>query len=87
MVWRKPNTELKPQNLKPTVKHGDGHVMVWGCISSKSVEILVFIDGTMNQHLYLKILRDNLKQYSEKMGIKDTFKLYQNNDFAVLIAL
>ena len=28
-----PNTELRHQNLKPTVKHGGEHVMVWGCIS------------------------------------------------------
>ena len=72
LVGRKPNTELRPQNLKPTVKHGGGHVMVWGCISSKSVGNLVFIDGIMNQHSYLKILKDNLKQSADKMGIKDT---------------
>ncbi|XP_055614953.1 uncharacterized protein LOC129761263 [Toxorhynchites rutilus septentrionalis] len=26
-VWRKPNTELESKNLRPTVKHGGGHVM------------------------------------------------------------
>ena len=45
IVWRKPRTELRPQNLKSTVKHDGGHVMVWGCISFKSVGNLVFIDG------------------------------------------
>ena len=66
MVWRKPNTELRPQNLKPTVKHGGGHIMVWGCISSKSVRYLEIIDGIMNQHSNLKILKYNLKQSAEK---------------------
>ena len=59
MVWRKPNTELWSKNIKPTVKHGAGHVMVWG------VGNLMFMDGIMNQHSYLKILKDNLKQSAE----------------------
>ena len=66
MVWRKPNTELRPQNFKPIVKHGGRHVMVWGCISSKRVGNLVFVDGIMNQQSYLKILNDNLNQSAEK---------------------
>ncbi|GFW80789.1 transposable element Tc1 transposase [Trichonephila clavipes] len=33
-VWRKPNTVLDPKNLRPTVKHGSGSVMVWGCMAS-----------------------------------------------------
>ena len=34
MVWCRPNTELRPQNLKPTVKHVGGHVMVWAAFRS-----------------------------------------------------
>ncbi|GFW49176.1 transposable element Tcb1 transposase [Trichonephila clavipes] len=30
-IWRKPNTALNPKNLRPTVKHGGGSVMIWGC--------------------------------------------------------
>ncbi|GFT07883.1 transposable element Tc1 transposase [Trichonephila clavipes] len=33
-VWRKSNEELRRQNLKPTVKHGGGSVMVWGSFSA-----------------------------------------------------
>lgn len=32
-VWRKKGTELDPKHLTPTVKHGGGSVMVWGCMS------------------------------------------------------
>ena len=39
IVWRKPNTELRPQNLKPAVKHGGGHVMLWAAFRPKALEI------------------------------------------------
>lgn len=80
MVWRKPNEELKGKNLKPTVKHGGGHVMVWGCISAKGMGNLVFIDGIMNKEQYLRILRENLRQSAERMGVLRSFKFYQDND-------
>ena len=40
--------------------------MVWGCISYKIVGNLLFIDEIMNQHSYLKILKDNMKHSAEK---------------------
>src|SRR5581483_1979047 len=30
--WKDPNSSLKPQHVKPTVKFGGGSVMVWGCM-------------------------------------------------------
>ncbi len=32
----------------PTVKHGGGSVMVWGCMSAAGSGELQFIEGTMN---------------------------------------
>ena len=60
MVWRRPNQELQKLNLQPTVKHGGADVMVWGCISATGVGELVFIDGIMDKHKYLQLLKDNL---------------------------
>lgn len=80
MVWRKPNEELNKENLRPTVKHGGGSVMVWGCMSAAGVGNLVFIEGNMDKTLYLNILKDNLKQSAEKLGIGNTFQFYQDND-------
>ena len=40
----KSNQERQPKNLIPTVKHGGGSVMVWGCMSAKGVGKLQFVD-------------------------------------------
>lgn len=79
-VWRKPNTEFEPKNTIGTVKHGGGSVMVWGCMSSAGVGHLHFIDGILDKFGYLDILKKNVKQSAEKLGILEDFALYQDND-------
>lgn len=59
-VWRRPNTELENKHLKPTVKHGGGHVMVSTCMAACRVNNLIFIDGIMDTNMYLNILKENL---------------------------
>lgn len=79
-VWRKPNTELHNKNLKATVKHGGGNVMVWACMSAAGVGNLEFIESTMDKTRYLEILKGNLLESAEKLGIRDNFRFYQDND-------
>lgn len=79
-VWRKPNTALDKKHLCATIKHGGGSVMVWACMSYHGVGNLVFIQGNMNKMIYLNILRENLHQSGEKMGIRNCFEFYQDND-------
>ncbi|KAL1497932.1 hypothetical protein ABEB36_008812 [Hypothenemus hampei] len=78
-VWRKPNEALK-QHLRATVKHGGGSVMVWGCMTAKGPGFLHFIDGIMDQNMYLEILKGNVKQSAQKLEIEETFYFYQDND-------
>ena len=54
--------------------------MVGGCISSFGVEKLVFIDTIIKTNVYLNILKNNLIQRAEEMGISNSFKFYQDND-------
>ena len=47
-VWRKINVEYNPKNTIPTVKHGGGNLMLWGCFSAKGTGRLHRIEGRMN---------------------------------------
>ena len=59
-VWRTSGTRFNIENLRPTVKHGSGGVMMWDCFSGKGIGPLVKIDGKMNRHDYIKVLETNL---------------------------
>jgi transposase len=59
-VWRKDGERYKIKNVRPTVKHGGGSVMVWGCFSGKGLGPLVKVDGKMNHRDYIEILDKNL---------------------------
>ena len=79
-VWRNPNQEMDPKHLRPTVKHGGGHVIVWGVCSATGIGKLHFIDGIIEKFQFLNILKNNLVQSAEKLGIKDSVNFYQDND-------
>ncbi|GFX12405.1 transposable element Tcb1 transposase [Trichonephila clavipes] len=79
-VRRKPNTVLDPKNLRLTVKHGGGSVIVWGCMASNGVGNLVFIDGIMDHKLYIDIHNNNLKGSAKKLGLDGNFIFQQDND-------
>ncbi len=43
----------KNKCVLPTVKYGDGGVMVWGCMSTAGTGEIQFIEGTMNADMYI----------------------------------
>ena len=51
-VWQQPGEDYKDKCVMPTVKHGGGNVMVWGCMSAAGVGELHFIEGNMNSNMY-----------------------------------
>ena len=63
----------------PTVKHGGGSVLVWGCFGGKSSGDLVQIKGIMKKEQYHSILQ----RHAIPSGIKlldKPFILQQDND-------
>ncbi len=61
-VWQQPGEEYKDKCVLPTVNHGGGSVMVWGCMSAAGTEELQFIEGTMNANMYCDILKQSMTE-------------------------
>uniref|UniRef100_A0AAY5L0R4 Tc1-like transposase DDE domain-containing protein n=1 Tax=Esox lucius TaxID=8010 RepID=A0AAY5L0R4_ESOLU len=59
-VWRRRNAAYEPKNTIPTVKHGGGNIMLWGCFSTKGTGQLHCIKGTMDGVHVPQILDENL---------------------------
>jgi hypothetical protein len=54
-IWRKPCTI-------PTVKHGGGSIMLWGCFSAAGTGRLIRIKAKLNRAKYRETLDEDLLQ-------------------------
>ena len=59
-VWRRNSEDYKEKCVVPTVKHGGGSVLLWGCMSAAGVGELRFIDGIMNSQMYCSLLKEKM---------------------------
>ena len=72
-TWRKPGTI-------PTVKHGGGDIMLWGCFSASQTGRLVMIEEKMNGAKYREILDENLLQSTQDLRLERRFTFQQDNN-------
>ncbi len=79
-VWSKPGTAHHLSNTVPTVKHGGGSIMLWGCFSAAGTGRLVAIEGKMNAAKYRDILDENLLQSAQDLRLGRRFTFQQDND-------
>ncbi len=55
-VYRKINEAFKEKNTVPTVKHGGGSNMFWGCFAASGTGFLDCVNGIMKSDDYQRIL-------------------------------
>ncbi|KAK3539719.1 hypothetical protein QTP70_012049 [Hemibagrus guttatus] len=79
-VWRRKNAELHPKNTIPTVKHGGGNIMLWGCFSAKGPGRLIRVKERMNGAMYREILSKNLLPSARTLKMKRGWVFQHDND-------
>ncbi|KAG2469093.1 TC1A transposase, partial [Polypterus senegalus] len=79
-LGRKPGTAHHQANTIPTVKHGGGSIMLWGCFSAAGTGRLVRIKGKMTAAMYRDILDENLLQSALDLRLGGRFTFQQDND-------
>lgn len=78
--WFREGEALQPRNVHQTSKNQGGHVMVWGCITSDGPGYLADIEGTMDQHLYKKILEGELHDTIAWYGLDEDELIFQHDN-------
>ena len=78
-IWHKPNTYHHPENTIPTVKHGDGSIMLWGCFSLAGTGKPVRNEEIMDGAKYREIPEGNRFQSSRDLRLGQGFPFQQAN--------
>uniref|UniRef100_A0A8C5PQH3 Transposase n=1 Tax=Leptobrachium leishanense TaxID=445787 RepID=A0A8C5PQH3_9ANUR len=79
-VWRRKNKVYEEKNTLPTVKHGGGSIMLWGCFASAGTGKLQRVQGNMNSLQYQEILDDNVMQSVTNLRLGRRWTFQQDND-------
>ena len=80
-VWKRVGEPLSDRLTTPTVKHGGGSMMVWGCMGWNGVGLLTEVEGKMDAVQYVDILDGSLSKSVDLLEIpREEFIFQQDND-------
>lgn len=83
-VWRLQKERYDIECIVPTVKHGGGGVMVWGCFTWDSLGPLIRIEGTINSHRYIEeVLKPHLVPFIESFGEESWDYTFQQDNASI----
>jgi transposase len=81
-VWRRLGEEYNPECVVPTVQHGGGGIMIWGCMAASGAGYMALCEGRMNFKRYEAMLDKTLKpsiDYLFEPRIRPTVYFQQDN--------
>ena len=81
-IWRKTGNATNTKNTVPTVKHGGGSIMSWGCLCGAGAVKLVSVwGGRWRSHIVYHLMRDeNLKDSARSLIGRRKSYLHRDND-------
>ena len=79
-VWKKRGAQLMDKEVRGTLKFGGGHLMMWGCMTSRGVGFACRIDGSMDAPLYVSILDDELQKTMEYFDLEWGEMIFQQDN-------
>ena len=78
-VRRMTGEELKDSCVQPTVRHGGGGIMVWGCINSRGVDCISKVEGSLNGEIFIDVLKNGLIPSQNMLSLPDGWIFQQDN--------
>ena len=63
----------------PTVKHGGGGIMVWGCMMTKGVGHLALVSGNLNSCGYIDLLENAMIPSTHGLSVSNDYVFQQDN--------
>jgi transposase len=80
-AWKRSGGCIQDHHVQGTVKHGGGHIMLWGCITAFGIGHFCKIEGMMNAEVYTDILNDELLNTMDMYHLdRDNTLFQQDND-------
>ena len=79
--WKKKNFQLIDHDVQKTVKHGGGHIMVWGSMTYKGVGVLKHLEGTFTGEDYREILDETVRPICAfaEIDLNDVYYQHDND--------
>jgi len=78
--WVRDGESQQPRHVKQTVKHGGGSIMIWGCMTAHGPGFMCKIEGMMDQHMYKRILGDDLLRTIEWYDMDAKRAIFQQDN-------